>query len=407
MDISLESMADGLFWLQVLLSMSFVALTPKRSPLRKLGLVVIGSLCYVNLAITSKCQREMAREYTRGVNCLLSVVHSFSILVVCSLDAQDIPLKRNLPWFPPALKRLIGALEWITSPRGVGTRWQPKAILKTDGSLDRGSYVIKQALILGSQYLLNDAAYFLTHVAMEKWGNVINSLTVPPFRLSIQELAPRAVFTASAFVRTYFLLSLYQRTAALATVAVGFYSPEEWPAPFGSVSDAYTLRGYWGKFWHQMIRWPLTSMATFITDDVLWLPKHTRLHRYTHLTLVFTVSGLLHSVPMGYSNHPGDQLGVTLFFTCFSVGIIIEDAVQELWRRSMGDTQKTEAWKRVIGYAWVLSWFVVTGPYFTYPMNYMPLEVHRYVDSGPMVMAIVAGTATMWLVVDRVFSPVK
>ena len=28
--------------------------------------------------------------------------------------------------------------------------------------------------------------------------------------------------------------------------------PEEWPPLFGSISEAYTLRRFWGVFWHKL-----------------------------------------------------------------------------------------------------------------------------------------------------------
>ena len=58
-------------------------------------------------------------------------------------------------------------------------------------------------------------------------------------------------------------------------VALGLSRPELERPLFGSLADAYTLRGFWGSFWHQLLRRRFTTLSNYITYQVLQLPRPT------------------------------------------------------------------------------------------------------------------------------------
>jgi hypothetical protein len=90
--------------------------------------------------------------------------------------------------------------------------------------------------------------------------------------------------------------------------------------------------------------------------------------------LVFTISGILHVV----HDSPGAKTtygGTMLFFQAYAVAIMVEDGVQELWRRISGTEASTKErgnvplWKKIVGFVWVIFCHSLFSPWFIYPMT--------------------------------------
>jgi hypothetical protein len=132
------------------------------------------------------------------------------------------------------------------------------------------------------------------------------------------------------------------------------------------------------KFWHQTLRWPHTALSTFITRDILHLPKPSLLDRYLNIFLAFTLSGIFH-VFMDIGNGKTD-LGLTmLFFQSFAFGIMIEDGCQALWRRYVGEKfahadSYVSMWKKIVGFIWTTAFLSMVAPWYTYPASRVPPE---------------------------------
>lgn len=74
--------------------------------------------------------------------------------------------------------------------------------------------------------------------------------TVPFFaRLShvtFDEMAVRMINTLALWVINYAFICFFANCWAVLAVGLGVSRPEAWPPGFGNVSDAWTLRRYWG-----------------------------------------------------------------------------------------------------------------------------------------------------------------
>jgi hypothetical protein len=136
------------------------------------------------------------------------------------------------------------------------------------------------------------------------------------------------------------------------------------------------------KFWHQSLRYTLSSTSSFITERVLKLTKPSLIERYTNVLFVFTLSGIVHifqDIGYGKSN-TRHQLGTLAFFQSFAFGIMIEDGVQELWRRFSGTMIRSEAsegtplWRKVAGAIWVMVFISMVSPWYHYPQVFIPWE---------------------------------
>jgi len=117
-------------------------------------------------------------------------------------------------------------------------------------------------------------------------------------------------------------------------------------------------------------------VSSYITEDVLRLPKPSLLERYSNIFIAFTLSGILH-VFIDLGNGQTDLKSTMLFFQSFSFGIMMEDSVQALWRSVTGEKfadrdDYVPMWKKFVGFIWVFAFFSMVGPLYNYPAARMP-----------------------------------
>ncbi|KAH6904701.1 membrane bound O-acyl transferase family-domain-containing protein [Coprinopsis sp. MPI-PUGE-AT-0042] len=149
--------------------------------------------------------------------------------------------------------------------------------------------------------------------------------------------------------------------AAIASVLLGFSGPTGWPTLTGCVTESYTLRRFWGTFWHQLLRRVLTRHSEFYAK-VLNLPRGTP-RTYFKLFVTFFLSGVIHHA--GDYTMRQDWKGYSIqFFTVQAAGITLEDVVIGLGKR-WGARRN---WlMQSLGYAWVIIWFAYWHPYWIEP----------------------------------------
>ncbi|KAH8172322.1 membrane bound o-acyl transferase family protein [Sarocladium implicatum] len=181
--------------------------------------------------------------------------------------------------------------------------------------------------------------------------------------LSADDVAFRFTFTLG-----YHLMSLISgrfniTVSAFLTVLLGLSEPEAWPHFNGPLAACFTVRGFWGYFWHQMSRKTLTGWAELISDKWLGLKRGTLTSRYTRLLLCFAISGALHHCIDNALRLSHWTLTGETFFTLQAFGILLEDATQAVTRRF----NIPKLIRRIMGYIWVLVFLTWTTPAWAYP----------------------------------------
>ncbi|KAF4634714.1 hypothetical protein G7Y89_g3384 [Cudoniella acicularis] len=208
------------------------------------------------------------------------------------------------------------------------------AYLLRRGTVFLACYLIINVLLLGNQPALNPIIYAETEV---------------PFfpRLSRHEITPEEIFTRVSttlgfWIGAYFTIQGYYSATGFLSVASGLSSQKDRRPTFGSPQDAYSIRRFWGVFWHQLMRKKFTTIAEYVTFPLLRLFRlphkpHTILPRYTQLVLAFVISGLLHqSIEMAQELR-WNESGALEFYVLMAMGIIAEDVVVWGWGRVVGD----------------------------------------------------------------------
>ncbi|CAI7654061.1 uncharacterized protein N7487_001898 [Penicillium crustosum] len=284
------------------------------------------------------------------------------------------------------LSCLIQAVQLLTYTRAINTPREvknvppfPEYYNKRDPKvIPRGRFLVRETAIAIWQFMVLDTFGVLTsRHAMNDQDEESSVSSVIQWDIPGQEMIVQAIQTLITWlVVSRILLSFYYRVASIIFVSLGD-SPSNSPPLIGRMADIYTLRNFWGKFWHQLLRLPLTSTSKFLARDVLGLPRPSFVERYTNVFIVFFFSGLTHAILDSLRNVSPWDFWTMSFFLSFVVGYMIEDGIQDIWKRILGsqtDSGLPVWWQKALGFCWVVTWLGVTSPWYFRPGMLRPEE---------------------------------
>ena len=177
--------------------------------------------------------------------------------------------------------------------------------------------------------------------------------------------AEEAIFRLFAvfgfWLNTFCVIHLVNSIFCLSYLILGLYPVEMLPPIWGRLSEAYTIRRFWGNFWHQTLRRHLTSISDFLTHRILHMPRGSVIARYCKLSISFFISGALH--------YPADRaLGISVqesntipYFVITALAIMFEDSVQHISKGWGGKR------RQYLGYFWVVLYMYWMTPSWGYP----------------------------------------
>jgi len=111
----------------------------------------------------------------------------------------------------------------------------------------RGIFIRQKALLLLSCYLVLDTFTLLSQPDQNPllYNESEISLANSKNR-SVEKIVIRSASTVGFWVNLYCVIQFYMGSVALVSVALGLSEVNSWPPGFGSLSEAYTLRQFWG-----------------------------------------------------------------------------------------------------------------------------------------------------------------
>ncbi|KAF2120203.1 tat pathway signal sequence [Lophiotrema nucula] len=196
------------------------------------------------------------------------------------------------------------------------------------------------------------------------WSQV--RLFMPPEHLSHDAFTLRVATVCAFWIASYFSIQAFFSSMAILGVATGVTPVRVWPPIFGSLTQGYTVRTFWGNFWHQSVRRKTSGPAYYLTYRVLRLRKGGIIARYMYILLAFMVSSLLHLAAEEYADGiRWGESGTLRFFFMQWLGIVLEDVAQSLGRTLTG--YQLNRWTKALGFVWVAFWLFWTTPSFFYP----------------------------------------
>jgi len=291
------------------------------------------------------------------LNLTVLLFHASDYLLLCDAQrdlrfmGQAKPISER-----PLGEKLVWALRLLSNPRGVGWNFEPTSHLPPrpppSAREPRWRYVLKQVLWIAvyypirhttSQWNLSNPRYGRNIVA----ANIDRNAFPWWWRVTIW----------ATIVDAYAMMTMIHCGVSAIAVACYISDAQDWPPLFASPLEAYTLRRYWGRMWHQLYRRIFASHSNYIAN-LLHLPPKNKITSYFKLFLSFFISGLIHCAgDYGYlQQYSSAALRYFFFHAC---AIMIEDGVIGLGKRA--GLRRNWGWK-IFGYLWVVLWFSIVLP---------------------------------------------
>lgn len=365
---------DVLFLAARVLFLIFAAINLKSMSWRLISCSIVVALLAADMMVT--CTGSRAADYAFGAILGAGVLQSVRfLLLVRPLEEYRHESDKVPAYQLPFIQRLFWILKLVCSPRGIG--WSFKAensVIPVDPRhRTRASFIASRLRWSLSHYLLFDAAtlYIRCNPALLSGASVTS-----------QGYIMQCLNLAASFCQFYAILTCIHCVSAVLAVGANLDEPQAWPQLFGHLEDAYTIRKFWGKAWHQMLRHHLTlfgphrprrnpwdpvsaehSSAGNLREREPWATSYRRLcyafvcsafvHSCGEVVLQFGAWNDLSSTSASEVMDVSNVIGYSaLYFLLQPVGVLVEDAVMEVGKR-MGLKEGT--WTRMVGYAWVVA----------------------------------------------------
>ncbi|KAL5363167.1 membrane bound O-acyl transferase family-domain-containing protein [Aspergillus floccosus] len=403
-----------------------ITCTRKGSLARYFGFATLVFLSVVQAASAVLLPLYLPLRTYMGVECFLHTLQAFNLVILLELDAAD--LESEGLFHPQARlsKRIWSGVYLHRNYRGIRTKWQVKntpnfpPCVKKPMGLSPNQFCMRQSIIAAWQLFSIALAVRLVQSIVPKSTTCGEVLPLSKgFLRAWQGLLPLVWIVINRSI-----IDIAFRLNSVASVIMGLTTPVDWPPLFNSTLDAWTLRRFWGLYWHQWLRWPFTAMATFLVTKILRISKPGPVYRYIHVLCVFSLSGIFHLINDVLQGVRWPESGALLFFCSFTMGFMIEDGTQELWRHLTGKHAKTPSnrsdnegqskdtaptvtplWKRLVGFLWVWVWMSIMTPVYMRPFLQAVcrhgtgsdvLRMIRYLNPGIGVVCLTTGALLIW-----------
>ncbi|OJK04702.1 hypothetical protein ASPACDRAFT_38260 [Aspergillus aculeatus ATCC 16872] len=436
MAISADLCCGVVMALQNLIMITLLTRTPKGSFLRWICFPSMVYLAYLEGVLNSLSASTFMFKMRTGGHSFTFLIQLMNLLYISNVDLTTLP------------NRSKAAFQLLLTIRGIGTPWQPKnippfpAVMQTDPPPGRTQYVVRQlAIIIWQGLFLRLLRHPLLHPDQSFYS------PGQEFSYRLDQWPGRLACTyIIGLIPSYLFLDMMYRGTAILFVGTGDHSVSQWPPLFGSLADSYTCRGFWGKFWHQYLRWPFSSFSNCVTTRILKLPRPSLVERYVNVFIVFSLSMIMHMIGNTIAGVEGGYFGSILFFLSQAVAIMFEDAVQSVWRAAVARRSRTPVrledeqkqknedvnadatptatrgggggaavpllWQRCVGFVWVVLWIAYSWSWWYYPIIRTMIKHGDMsaTSSGketvsiwelPTLMGLVAGGAVLLRVVFK------
>ncbi|KAF4893769.1 Signal peptidase complex catalytic subunit SEC11 [Colletotrichum fructicola] len=202
-------------------------------------------------------------------------------------------------------------------------------------------------------------------------NNEINDVVLYPFGQTHRQILVR-VFTVFSWIWSNFLiLESYHAILSTTFVLLGIDNQKEWPPLFGSITDAWTVQRFWGRFWHRIA----TPTLTTWTHTILRIKNEpqTTFEKAAVAFGVFFLSAIMHMTAAWRTGEGYVHLDV-IFFCANFFAIAVEIAVSRAWMQVVrwaklkpGAEARLCQASRWFGYLWTFAWFFWMAPRWLYP----------------------------------------
>lgn len=302
-------------------------------------------------------------------------LHTTSILVI-----EKRIMKRESASF---IQRIRTTFQIWTNFRRLPLVHGDVAIASQD-SINRGIFTILKcghilALCVVHHLVTNVISSILRplNITLEDFAPAKQGL-VPP--ITYRGLSLRAVMSVQWIWGTYLVLSGAHDILAIVFVSVLLWDlPAQWPALFGSIAETYSMRRFWGVFWHRL---HVAVFEAYMPSFVLHFYDQRRdwkaqqqcegyiiTRKGFRAFWMFLSSAICHSVVHWVVTRKGNTAQqVKFFLSNYALCLVETVAVRALEGKVISNGS---LWTRLFGYAWVLAVLFTLAPAWQYSSIYL------------------------------------
>ncbi|RDW94071.1 wax synthase family protein [Aspergillus mulundensis] len=376
-----------LFWsaicAETTLAAFAIVLTLKRSLTRRVVNLVLTLLVCTEISLLPSLGGPPVLKGLLSFFILLKACHLASIFAVIGIELRDhidYATLRNSRIIP----QLLAASGLVFSFRGIGTPWEIK-ILKAQAQPHatpptRSRCLLRRAARVLLQIFAVDLIFFGYIDSHQRWKPQVFDFETEFLgpNTTAEQLIARSHLCIVGIVGLAMLIDLAHGLLAITFIATGLTSCAQWPPAFGRISDAYTVRRFWAKTWHQFLRWPTLSVSTCVRRHlrrVIQLPPLA--DQLLSLIMVFSLSGFFHQAAAVYTDVPGSLVGISSFFMISPLAMLFEEGAQRVYCEVLVPRLGWRVPRHcgyLLGYLWTYLCIYLFAPWFLFPIFRLPLD---------------------------------
>ncbi|KAH0372299.1 hypothetical protein KCU65_g1347, partial [Aureobasidium melanogenum] len=141
-------------------------------------------------------------------------------------------------------------------------------------------------------------------------------------------------------------------------------TPEEWPSMFGSPLEAYSLRRYWGRFWHRLVYRPYLGLAKVVAEKLHCNVLGSRFEKCFLAFMIFLISGMAHAIVSLQEENLVEAFDDVAFY-CMNFLFIAAEGMVIGAASPLRRFLPFSYWKAV-GFVWVFTFWSWAAPKWAY-----------------------------------------
>jgi hypothetical protein len=242
--------------------------------------------------------------------------------------------------------------------------------------MSRGKFLRNRVLSVTTIYAINTMYHHVFLVPHPEYYQELSMSDVLPSKQTYirrfpnvtgRETMVRSILVFHFLWSPWAVLTGIHDILAFAFVAATLDEPEDWPPLYGRLSETYTIRDFWGKFWHRLVYRSYTNCGTFLSWNVLGLDRKSIFGKLVINSTVFFLSGVVHALvtlQLGYSCGYWEDLH---WFCLNFAAIFAESVVQGVLCEVLGEGARSRMMKKTLGYVWVFGFLFWSLPKSQFP----------------------------------------
>ena len=209
-------------------------------------------------------------------------------------------------------------------------------------------------------------------------------------KITARECVIRVYVALTTLIEEYSFHNIVHTSASLIGVGLLYHSPSQWRPLYGPLKEAYTIRRFYGIFYHTLMRNAFIGNAAWIVDSVLLWVSHSiiisriMLSREGHIRrwlinfVALAICCIMHSVAISPEDGCRHDAQARYYLFIF-IGILVEDSMFWLFKRLRLRhicSDGIKLYLRFGGYLWVFLFHFWMIPNSLYPETYCALTIH-------------------------------